>query len=317
MIAMWQSVLSYTGAIALCAAIVGLAARWIPIVNRLLLALAAGVPYLVLGAPVAAVLFGVVGNWPLTAVAVATTVAAAVVQVPLFRRAKAPSGTALRFLSANLRYGRAEAEPVVRYAEESADIVALQELTPAALARLEAAGLDRMFPHRALREMDEPGGVGIWSRYPITDVRIDDGFWLGMLAVGVQIPGAGAATTVMTVHLSAPWPDPLQGWRDDLTRLADTLLKAARASSGPVLLAGDLNATPDMREFRRLLRQGYQDAGAQAGAGVVRTHPADIVAPPVFAVDHILTRGYVATSVRTLQVPGSDHRALLAQLVAG
>lgn len=314
---MWQSVLTYTGAIALCAAIVGLAVRWIPIVNRLLLALAAAVPYLVLGAPVAAALFGTVGNWPLAAVAVAITVAAAVVQIPLFRRAKAPSGTALRFLSANLRYGRAEAEPVVRYAEESADIVALQELTPAALARLEAAGLDRLFPYRALREMDEPGGVGIWSRYPITDIRIDDGFWLGMLAVTVQIPGAGSATTVMTVHLSAPWPDPLQGWRDDLARLADTLLKAAQASSGPVLLVGDLNATPDMREFRRLLRQGYQDAGAQAGAGVVRTHPADIVAPPVFAVDHILTRGYVATSVRTLQVPGSDHRALLAQLVAG
>lgn len=314
---MWQSVLTYTGAIALCAAIVGLAVRWIPIVNRLLLALAAAVPYLVLGAPVAAVLFGTVGNWPLAAVAVAITVAAAVVQVPLFRRAKAPSGTALRFLSANLRYGRAEAEPVVRYAEESADIVALQELTPAALARLEAAGLDRLFPYRALREMDEPGGVGIWSRHPITDIRIDDGFWLGMLAVTVQIPGVGSATTVMTVHLSAPWPDPLQGWRDDLARLADTLLKAAQASSGPVLLAGDLNATPDMREFRRLLRQGYRDAGAQAGAGVVRTHPADIVAPPVFAVDHILTRGYVATSVRTLQVPGSDHRALLAQLVAG
>ncbi|WP_330220323.1 endonuclease/exonuclease/phosphatase family protein [Mycolicibacterium llatzerense] len=159
--------------------------------------------------------------------------------------------------------------------------------------------------------------MGIWSRHPITDIRIDDGFWLGMLAVTVQIPGVGSATTVMTVHLSAPWPDPLQGWRDDLARLADTLLKAAQASSGPVLLAGDLNATPDMREFRRLLRQGYRDAGAQAGAGVVRTHPADIVAPPVFAVDHILTRGYVATSVRTLQVPGSDHRALLAQLVAG
>ena len=50
---------------------------------------------------------------------------------------------------------------------------------------------------------------------------------------------------------------------------------------------------------------------------MVRTHPSDIVAPPVFAVDHILTRGYVATSLRTLQVPGSDHRALLVQLVAG
>lgn len=314
---MWQSVLTYAGALSLCAAAAAIAMRWIPIVNRSLLALAAGAPYVSMGAPVGAVLLGAARNWPLTAVAVATTVAAIAVQVPLFRRTKAPSGTALRFLSANLRYGRADAEAVVRYAEASADIVALQELTPSALARLEAAGLDRMFPHRALREMDEPGGVGLWSRHPISDVRIDDGFWLGMLAADVHAPGAPAPTRVLTVHLSAPWPDPLQGWRDDLARLAGTLLTAARASTGPVLLAGDLNATPDMREFRRLLRQGYQDAGAQAGAGVVRTHPSDIVAPPVFAVDHILTRGYVATSLRTLQVPGSDHRALLAQLVAG
>ncbi|BCI79872.1 hypothetical protein MTY66_14970 [Mycolicibacterium sp. TY66] len=314
---MWHSVLTYAGAITLCAAAAGLAVRWVPIVNRTLLALAAGAPYALIGAPVAAILFGAAGNWPLAAVAVGTTVVAAVIQLPLFRRAKAPSGTALRFLSANLRYGRADAEAVVRYAEESADIVALQELTPAALARLESAGLDRLFPHRALREMDEPGGVGLWSRHPISDIRIDDGFWLGMLAADVHLPEAPAPTRVLTVHLSAPWPDPLQGWRDDLARLAGTLLTAARASTGPVLLAGDLNATPDMREFRRLLRQGYQDAGAQAGAGVVRTHPSDIVAPPVFAVDHILTRGYVATSLRTLQVPGSDHRALLAQLVAG
>lgn len=314
---MWQSVLTYAGAFSLCTAAAALAMRWIPVVNRSLLALAAGAPYVSMGAPVGAVLLGAARNWPLTAVAVATTVAAIAVQVPLFRRTKAPSGTALRFLSANLRYGRADAEAVVRYAEASADIVALQELTPAALARLEAAGLDRLFPHRALREMDEPGGVGLWSRHPISDVRIDDGFWLGMLAADVHVPAAPTPTRVLTVHLSAPWPDPLQGWRDDLARLASTLLKAARASTGPVLLAGDLNATPDMREFRRLLRQGYQDAGAQAGAGVVRTHPSDIVAPPVFAVDHILTRGYVATSLRTLQVPGSDHRALLAQLVAG
>lgn len=314
---MGHSVVTYAGAIALGAALTGLAVRWVPIVNRLLLAIAAGAPYLVLGAPVAVVAFGVTETWSLTAAAVLATLAATAAQLPLFRPAKAPPGTPLRVLSANLRYGRAEAEPIVRYGEDSADIVALQELTPAALARLEAAGLDRMFPYRALREMDEPGGVGIWSRYPISDVRVDDGFWLGTLAVDVQVPGTPVPIRVLTVHLSAPWPDPLQGWRDDLARLADTLLKVAQESTGPILLAGDLNATPDMLEFRRLLRQGYQDAGAQAGAGVVRTHPADIFAPPVFAVDHILTRGYVATSLRTLRVAGSDHRALLAHLVAG
>ena len=39
------------------------------------------------------------------------------------------------------------------------------------------------------------------------------------------------------------------------------------------------------------LCDGYHDAAAQAGAGLTRTDPADIFLPPLFAVDHILTRG--------------------------
>jgi endonuclease/exonuclease/phosphatase (EEP) superfamily protein YafD len=81
------------------------------------------------------------------------------------------------------------------------------------------------------------------------------------------------------------------------------------------MVGGDLNATAAMREFQRLLRDGYHDAAEQAGAGLTRTHPADIVVPPVFAVDHILTRGCTATSVHAVSVPGSDHRALVSDIV--
>jgi endonuclease/exonuclease/phosphatase (EEP) superfamily protein YafD len=79
------------------------------------------------------------------------------------------------------------------------------------------------------------------------------------------------------------------------------------------MLAADLNATPDNLEFRRLLHDGYRDAAEQAGAGLTRTHPSDVrLLPPVFAVDHILTRDCTATAVRTLSLAGSDHRALVA-----
>jgi endonuclease/exonuclease/phosphatase (EEP) superfamily protein YafD len=81
------------------------------------------------------------------------------------------------------------------------------------------------------------------------------------------------------------------------------------------MLAADLNATPGNLEFRRLLRDGYRDAAEQAGAGLTRTHPSDVrLLPPLFAVDHILTRGCAATSVCTLPIPGTDHRALLAEI---
>jgi endonuclease/exonuclease/phosphatase (EEP) superfamily protein YafD len=141
-----------------------------------------------------------------------------------------------------------------------------------------------------------------------------DEFWLGLITARVRIPGVQSEATVVTTHMSAPWPEPIRGWRDDLARFATVLSEIGAATTGPVIAAGDLNATPDVLEFRRLLRNGYRDAAEQAGAGLTRTHPADILTPPLFAVDHILLRGATATSVRTACLPGSDHRALIADI---
>jgi endonuclease/exonuclease/phosphatase (EEP) superfamily protein YafD len=141
-----------------------------------------------------------------------------------------------------------------------------------------------------------------------------DEFWLGLITARVRIPGVQSEATVVTTHMSAPWPEPIRGWRDDLARFATVLSEIGAATTGPVIVAGDLNATPDVLEFRRLLRNGYRDAAEQAGAGLTRTHPADILTPPLFAVDHILLRGATATSVRTAAIRDSDHRALIADI---
>jgi endonuclease/exonuclease/phosphatase (EEP) superfamily protein YafD len=79
-----------------------------------------------------------------------------------------------------------------------------------------------------------------------------------------------------------------------------------------VVVAGDLNSTFDMSPFRAVLRNGYRDAAEQSGAGIVPTFPADRRFPPLLAIDHILTHGCTATSVRAVALPGSDHRALVA-----
>ena len=149
---------------------------------------------------------------------------------------------------------------------------------------------------------------------PLTPGEDYDEFWLGLITARVNVPGALTETTVVTTHLSAPWPEPIRGWRDDFARLRVLLTEIGASAGGPVILAGDLNATPDVLEFRRLLRGGYRDTAEQAGAGLTRTHPADIVIPPVFAVDHILLLGAAATSMLTRPVSGSDHRALVANI---
>jgi endonuclease/exonuclease/phosphatase (EEP) superfamily protein YafD len=308
--------LTAIGVLALTVAAVAFTARYVPITNRIVLGIVALAPYLMLGAPLSLVVFGLARHWIFAAAAAALTAATAAVLLPRFIRNHAAAGVNIRFVSANLRYGRADPHAVVQLAKKHADILAVQELTPEKADQLCAEGLDQTFPHKALRAREGPAGVGIWSRYPIEQNDVDERFWLGMLTAHVRIPGLQAPAIAVVTHMSAPWPEPIAGWRADLDLLSTTLRQiAAYANDTPIIVGGDLNATADMPEFRQLLRDGYHDAAEQAGAGVTRTHPADIVVPPVFAVDHILTRGCTATSVRTLSVRGSDHRALAADIV--
>jgi endonuclease/exonuclease/phosphatase (EEP) superfamily protein YafD len=310
------SLLTAIGVVVLVVAFAALIARYVPSTTRTVLGVAALSPYLMLGAPTAIVLFAALRSIPLAAIAGVLTIAVIAVQTPRYVGGRSATGIHVRVMSANLRYGRADPDALVGLAREHADILAVQELTPEKADLLSARGLDETFPYCALQAREGPAGVGIWSRYPIDGIDVDDRFWLGLVKADVRIPGIKAPATVVVTHMSAPWPEPIQGWRDDLARLRTTLDEVGAATPGPVIVAGDLNATPDVLEFRRLLRGGYNDAAEQAGAGLTRTHPADVrLLPPLFAVDHILTRCATANSVRTLGIPDSDHRALVAEIV--
>lgn len=311
---MHPTLLDVIAAAAFAVAALALAARYVPRVNRPVLVTAALAPYLALGAPVATILFAVAHCWIGVILAGVLTVASIAVRLGLYIRGKAKTGVGVRIVSANLRYGLADADAVVRLARQHADILAVQEVTQEKADEISEAGIDEVLPFRVLRTREGPAGVAIWSRYPMEPATEYDEFWLGLITARVRIPGVEAEATVVTTHMSAPWPEPIQGWRDDLARLATVLSEIGAATTGPVIVAGDLNATPDVLEFRRLLRNGYRDAAEQAGAGLTRTHPADILIPPLFAVDHILLRGAAATSVHTACLPGSDHRALIAHI---
>ncbi|HET6736658.1 endonuclease/exonuclease/phosphatase family protein [Mycobacterium sp.] len=313
---MAPSLLTAIGVAALVVSFAAFIARYVPSMTRAVLGTAALSPYLMLGAPAATVLFAALRSIPLAAVAGALTIAVIAVQAPRYVGGTSTTGIHVRVMSANLRYGRADPDALVALVLEHADILAVQELTPEKAGLLSASGLDEAFPYRALRACEGPAGVGVWSRYPIDGIDVDDRFWLGFLTAQVRVPGIEASTAVVATHMSAPWPEPIQGWRDDLARLRTTLEELESATAGPVIVAGDLNATPDVLELRRVLRGGYNDAAEQAGAGLTRTHPADVrLLPPLFAVDHILICGATAVTARTFAIPESDHRALLAEIV--
>ena len=293
------------------------ASRYLSITNHVTFITAALSPYLMLCAPVAAALLLWGRHWILASAAAGLTVAAFAVQLPLYLHSTGgrAAGVEVRLMSANLYEGTAGPDPLVRSAREQADVVAFQELTQQQADRLSRAGLDATFPYRWLEARDGPGGAGIWSRFPIETPSRIDGYTFAFLSAHIRVAGVSTDPTVVVAHVAGPWPQAIDNWRRDLSRLPVTLSEVGdQAGAGSVIVATDVNSTTDMRPFRGLLRNGYRDAAEQSGAGIKPTFPADSRLPPFVAIDHILTRNCTATSLRTLEIPGSDHRGLVATI---
>jgi endonuclease/exonuclease/phosphatase (EEP) superfamily protein YafD len=305
------------GLVALAVAGCAFASRYWSITNHATFITAALSPYLMLCAPVSAALLVWGRHWFLAIAAAGLTVAAFAVQLPLylFSDASPTASVEVRLMSANIYQGLADPDHLVRSAQAQADVVAFQELTPQEVDRLSGAGLDTTFPYRWLDARAGPGGVGMWSRFPIDAPKRIGGYTFAFLTAQIRVRGVSTDPTVVVAHVAGPWPVPIDDWRRDVNRLPATLSEVGeQAGAGSVIVAADFNSTTDMRPFRALLSNGYRNAAEQSGAGIKPTFPADSRLPPFIAIDHILTRHCTATSLRTLKIPGSDHRGLVVKI---
>jgi endonuclease/exonuclease/phosphatase family metal-dependent hydrolase len=157
----------------------------------------------------------------------------------------------------------------------------------------------------------QPGGSGLYSRYPLTDTgyRSLPGEF-GQAYATVNVPGA-PPLLVESVHPCAPSGSAvLAYWRQGLER------EPRADRRGPVrLLLGDFNSTLDHAPLQALLRSGYRDAAATLGDGFVGTWPYDGTRLPKVTIDHVLADPRIA--IRALsahQVDRTDHRGLYAEL---
>ncbi len=224
----------------------------------------------------------------------------------------------VRVLSSNLRYGLAEPEGFVTLARENADVITVAELTPEAIERFDRAGLGDIFAYSQLIPAPGAGGIGIYSRYPLTEVTAQRHRSAKIPGVRIKVPGVELSPIVASVHVKSPVSgdtDTVEEWRSGMAAAKAQFDDFAReAGPAAVIIGGDFNSTPDIRQFRDLLTNGYRDAVEQLGAGFAPTFRADTAAPPLITIDHILTRNAAATSIKTVTVDGSDHRALLATI---
>jgi vancomycin resistance protein VanJ len=210
------------------------------------------------------------------------------------------------------------------------DIVVLQELSGKIAAVIDRDLAD-IYPYRL---MEPANRKGILSRYPLTnanDSLPSDVRWFTQVA---EVDVGGWRLTVYNVHLYATTvlsdlaagrsvADGLAGGAASREEQAAALAQDVAARAGPVVVAGDLNAT-DQSTAYAVLTGHLDDAHCQAGSGFGHTFPAYRgsfhglpILPRAVRIDMILYSSELqAVESRVIPEHGeSDHHPVWATLV--
>jgi len=213
-----------------------------------------------------------------------------------------------RLMSYNVWFRTNGEQRVADYLEQSgADVIVLQELTRARAEKLRA--LLPSYPHAYL-DAAQPHGTAIFSRWPVASaapLALGTG---GSRASLVRIRWRGVEVTVLGVHIHWPITPGTYALRN--TELA-ALAEFARTQAGPLLISGDLNATPWSPHFREAVEaSGLTDCAR--GYGLLTTWPSQV--PPLgLRLDHCLVSKHWRTAtITTGPRLGSDHVATIANL---
>ena len=214
-----------------------------------------------------------------------------------------------RVMTANLFDGYVDPDSLARVlGEVEPDIMVCQELATNA-----AEVIADHFPHHDLHPAGGYEGRGIASRF---DFRAGV-LWLptrraslATFAPGIH-PAIPDGLHVIGTHLVNPIDRPLRRSAKIRHEQVTGILEQVRMAQTPVVVAGDLNATPLYRSYRRL-------AGAMTdmpkSAGPVRTWSPWPKFPRLLRIDHIFSEGLVCTAVRRVEVEGGDHSLLVVDL---
>lgn len=219
----------------------------------------------------------------------------------------------LRVMSLNAEFGDAQADSVMRAVRTARpDVLVFVEMTAAKLARLDAAGLTALLPHRTSGMIDDGSrGSVILSRYPLTTTVADRDlgpYDLQSPSALVRAPVAEVA--VLAVHTYPPLRDGVEQWRPQQERAG----RRQQAETTPhLVMAGDFNASIMHPAFRAASR-GLVDAYPSVHGGWAPTWPQGSWMTPFAQIDHVLTRGFVPEQVGILSVAGTDHAAVWSEL---
>jgi len=184
---------------------------------------------------------------------------------------------------------------------QRADIVLLLEADAPIAPMLDR--LEELYPHRVGCIENHLCRMALLSRRDMGEAYASPRTDAGPPSIVAQFDLDGSAFTFYGVHVARPFRGDWQ--RRDLDRLTGAL----DAVQGPVLLAGDFNATPWSWALTRFALKTGMLRGRTLGA----TWP---VAPPLFPqflIDHVMARGGIRiVDVKSGPEVGSDHLPTIA-----
>ncbi len=250
-----------------------------------------------------AVLFGGAHAWPVAALALGLALINLRALGPLTtRRAPPPSDRTYRLLMANVwRFNPSPArlERLIRQA--APDVIVLLEMTPRWLAALRHFETDYPYSKAVIRG----GGFGILclSRLPLESAAVVRIGRVGLPSVVVRMRLDGKTVTVVAAHPLSPLKHRSLSRRN---RQLEAIAHFIGQQSGPLVLVGDLNATPWSPMFRDLLRLSKL-RDSRVGFGLQASWP--VWVPLIrIPIDHCLVSSDLMVHRRARGPSiGSDH----------
>ncbi|MGB7963289.1 MAG: endonuclease/exonuclease/phosphatase family protein [Propionicimonas sp.] len=222
------------------------------------------------------------------------------------------AGEPVTVMTLNTYYSRVDlAQLTQRVAQESPEVVVLQEVTIATSSTIDSPQWRELLPYRigVPNYAWYPTNMMVFSRYPLRQV-VESGIEAPVHVVDVDLPGG--PLRVVAVHVTNPTVD-FHAWQSELAGIGDT----ARLSDGPTIVLGDFNAVREHEPLRQLLQGGLRSGAEVSGVGWLPTYPADGL-PPLIAIDHLLVNDDVGvTAASTWRIGGTDHLGLSARLAVG
>ncbi len=219
----------------------------------------------------------------------------------------APRGPGeIKLLSFNTWHSHADLDELQAFIErEDADIVLVYEFGPNKLALLER--LKKNYPYAGGCAETWHCSVEIISKRPFTTVEAGRREQLDGPPRVVATYGQGAAPlTIIGAHMMRPIDGP-NGHLKEMRRVAGI----AKVAPGPVIVAGDFNATSWSHSFGVF----RAELGLVHMGRFLPSWPAEVKGLPQLAIDHLwVSKDLTITDVHLGPNTGSDHRPLVANI---